>query len=361
MKTLTIFLPIVLLKAAILFSQTNFHPGYIIQESGDSIWGEIDAKGPDLLSRSCVFRTSSTDKARTYWPNQLVGFRLQDGKYYVSKDLNGEKYFFEFLINGTLNIYYLSLESGDSYYLDKEALPLTEIPYEEKIKVKNGQRHLVKSTQHYGVLQYNMKDDPDIESRVSKIRKPEHRNLIKLAKDYHYAVCEDEACIIYQKPVPVIISVEPYMGIGHFPGLDFPRNWINKGGFYEGGVSFFIHLLKNERVAFKTGLGRQFWEHGKDWMQIPLQIHYTIPRPKLQPSAGIGINFYPWGLNNYREDPFFTNQFSLGLKYKIASSLWLSLQANTNTSSFVLSLGRGAGVKIISYGLNLGLHMKITS
>jgi hypothetical protein len=63
----------------------------------------------------------------------LLAFRFLDSKYYVTKEINNKKSFLEYLIKGKINIYYMRDEKGDHYYLDKENVELTEIPYEEKI------------------------------------------------------------------------------------------------------------------------------------------------------------------------------------------------------------------------------------
>jgi hypothetical protein len=49
-----------------------------------------------------------------------------------------------------------------------------------------------------------MQDAPNLQSKINDIKKPGHQNLIKLAEDYHNAVCEGEKCIIYAKSAPLI-------------------------------------------------------------------------------------------------------------------------------------------------------------
>ncbi|WP_016775860.1 hypothetical protein [Anaerophaga thermohalophila] len=189
MKLKNLILFGLLFSIGLLNAQTDFRPGYIIKNTGDTLNGDIDYRGDLLMSRLCKFRDKE-NIIKDYSPNDIIAFRFIDGKYYVSREINDRRVFLEYLIKGKVNIYYMRDENGDHYYLDKEDVKLTEIPYEEGIKYIDDKQVFYESKKHIGLLNYFMQDAPEFQSRIQSLKKPEHQTLIKLAEDYHNAVCE---------------------------------------------------------------------------------------------------------------------------------------------------------------------------
>ena len=64
-------------------SQTDFRPGYVIKNEGDTVYGVIDYRGDQLMSKVCKFKNSN-NKLFSYSPFDIQSFRFVDGKYYVS-------------------------------------------------------------------------------------------------------------------------------------------------------------------------------------------------------------------------------------------------------------------------------------
>ncbi len=220
MKRTTIILLGLLFSAHLLNAQTDFRPGYIIKTLGDTAFGQIDYRGDLLMSSVCSFE-GSDNILNEYSPNDITAFRFTDSKYFVSREIDQKKVFLEYLIRGRVNIYYLRNESGDHYYLDKEGVELTEIPYEEGITEVDGKQMYFETKTHIGILFYIMQDAPVIQKRIETIKKPEHHNLIKLAEEYHNTVCPDEKCIIYTKSIPFIkIIPEVTFGLINYSNVE---------------------------------------------------------------------------------------------------------------------------------------------
>jgi len=178
-----------LLSTEILNAQSDFRSGYIIKTTGDTIFGKIDYRGDLFMSRLCKFK--DIDNSITeYSPNDIEAFRFLDSKYYVSRTIDNNKSFMEYLIKGKVNIYYMRDDKGGHYYIDKEDVRLTEIPYEEGIKYVDNKQVFYESTKHIGFLKYYMQDAPELQTRIQSVKKPDHQNLIKLAEDYHNAVLQ---------------------------------------------------------------------------------------------------------------------------------------------------------------------------
>lgn len=147
-----------LFTAGLINAQTDFRAGYVIKENNDTLLGEIDYRGDLLMSEICRFRLNDKGKEVEYSPNDIVAYRFNESKYFVSKEFNGKKIFLEFLIKGQINIYYLRDDSGDHYFLEKEGTKIIEIPYEEGIRYKDDVPYFYKSTKHIGLLNYYMQD-----------------------------------------------------------------------------------------------------------------------------------------------------------------------------------------------------------
>lgn len=111
------------------YSQSHFKPGYVITYEGDSINGYIDVGKQKRLFKECKFKESKNGEIIYYTPDELIEFRIEKGKYYVSKALYNkgieEKYFFEYLLNGIADLYYLKTDK-DKYYFQNNNIDWTE-------------------------------------------------------------------------------------------------------------------------------------------------------------------------------------------------------------------------------------------
>lgn len=230
-------------------AQTDFRPGYIVRANGDTLIGYIDYRGDALMSVVCRFKPDYTDKAILYSPDDINEFKFNEGKYYVSREVKGQKVFLEFLIKGKVDIYFHMDQRGDHFFIEKTGLGLSELPYEEGIIYKENTPIEYKSTIHIGLLNIYMQDAPDFQSRIAKMNKPKKRWLIELAEDYHNRVCKDEACIIFEKKLPFLkVNLEFVAGITN-----------NKGG---GSDDFYYYLREGDiksQKYFQAGVLANFW------------------------------------------------------------------------------------------------------
>ena len=309
------FLSITELKA-----QTDFRPGYIIEISGDTLSGKIDYRGDLLMSSICKFKDGS-NTVKEYSPNEISGFRFIDSKYFVSKKIDSTSVFLEYLLKGEVNIYYMRNRNGDHYFLEKEDIGLKEIPYDEGIKQIDDKQVYFESTQHYGVLHYYMQDAPQFQPRIMSLKKPKHRNLIKLAEDYHNTVCADEDCIIYEKKQPLLkMKIELLAGAVR---LDNFENSDTEYKLKSGIITHFRLSRSNEKLYFRTGVTSSTLDSSnsndsnKVKFKIPLHIEYIYPKGIIKPKIAVGLNIYT---------PFYhTVAIMGGANLKITKSIYLSL------------------------------------
>jgi hypothetical protein len=274
----------------LLLAQTDFRQGFIICNNGDTIYGQIDYRGDLLMGALCKFKYAD-ETIKEFSADEIVSYRFIDGKYFVTREINNKKSFVEYLIKGKVNIYYMRDNNGDHYYLDKDDVQLTEIPYEKGIKYVNDKQVFYESKKHIGILTYYMQDAPQLHARIQSVKKPSHQNLIELAEDYHKAVCEGETCITYERKQPFLkVNLEAVAGVVNFENID----GLNDRYYSQNGIIAHLWLPgTNEKIYFKTGfLFTQLEQYGdkKSYVKVPAHIGYFAPNTyRIRPSVSIGI------------------------------------------------------------------------
>jgi hypothetical protein len=291
-------------------AQTDFRAGYIIDLKNDSLMGDIDYRGDLLMGQVCTFKSQSNGKIIRYAPEDIAGYRFKNDKFFVAREIKGKKVFLEFLIKGKISIYYLRDSEGDHYFIEKIAGKLVELPYKEGIKYDNkiGYRHdydkngneydknkayFFNTTTHIGILIYYMQDAPELQSEITELKRPEHDNLIELAKKYHNIVCKTESCIIYKKKKPALnFSLEVVGGLLKY---NKPLDFEDKNYFSMGILAHVWLPRSNEKLYFRTGIIYSSIKLDKEKVaiyKIPLQIEYVYPKGRVVPKFAYGVNIY---------------------------------------------------------------------
>jgi hypothetical protein len=336
-----------LISAGIMNAQTDFRPGYIIKTNGDTLVGQVDYRGDLLMSILCRFKAADNTISE-YPPEDILAFRFVDSKYFVTKEINNKKRFMEYLIKGKISIYYMRDENGDHYYLDKDDVGLIEIPYEEGTKYVDGKKVFYESTRHIGILNYYMQDAPDLQSVIRSVKKPEHQNLIKLAEDYHNAVCKGEKCIIYERSLP-FIKILPELTGGVIRYSDV-RDLDERFYMHVGIIGHLWIPRTSEKMYFRTGIlfSQLDFDDGKtNFYKIPCQLEYIYPKGILRPRIAYGFNFY---LPNSR-----TVSFDIGANLKLSETFCISATSDIEFSPALLIVPK----TLLSYSLKLGLFVSI--
>ncbi|MCK9628585.1 MAG: hypothetical protein M0R37_08360 [Bacteroidales bacterium] len=315
-----------LLSTGLVYAQSNFKPGYIIKAPGDTIYGQIDYRGDLLMGSVCKFMTDDKSVVK-YYPGDIIAYRFIDGKYYISREVNNKKVFLECLIKGKVNIYYLRDDYGNHYYIDKDNMKLAELPYEEGKKYVNGKEVYYETTRHLGLLYTYMHDAPVMESRIKTIKKPEHKNLVKLAEYYHNVVCYGEKCIIYENKASLFkILPEISGGIINYQESDDLKSM----SYMQGGITVHIWMPRtNEKLYFRTGLilSPVDFRGEECYIKIPCHFEYIYPKGVIKPRIAYGLNFY--GLRKI------SSSLNFGFNFKLSKNFFISatsdIEFNTKT------------------------------
>ena len=325
-----------LFPVGFLYAQTDFRSGYVITNSNDTLYGEIDYRGDMLMGQICTFKTNENDIVE-YTPYDIAAYRFHDSKYFVSREVAGRKAFLEYLIKGQANIYYMRDKTGDRYFIDKEDMPLSEMPYEKGIREIDGKQYVFATKTHLGILNYYMQDAPDIQTQIKKVDKLEHNNLIKLAENYHYAVCLDgSSCIVFEKKQP-FTKVSMYAVGGMV--------------YYETGVSSFTSGIlldlwmprANEKIYFRTGLLYLQYTiknlntiRSSSIYKIPFMVEYIYPKTTIiKPKIAYGPIFH---LNYSNKQSGMGTSFMAGINIRLNDSMSLTLEYNADLGSKTLFL-----------------------
>ncbi|MBN1145191.1 MAG: hypothetical protein JXA72_12250 [Bacteroidales bacterium] len=350
------FLSSFLLFSGIIYAQSDFRPGFIITNDNDTVYGSVDYRGDVLMGFMCRFRTDGKTIA-TYYPGDIQSYGFIDGNLYVARLLDEKKAFLECLILGKVSILFLRDENGDHYYIEKSGMQMAEIPYKEETRIVNSIPYQYASKTHIGVLTVYMQDAPSLQQEIMDIKKPEHKNLIRLAEHYNQLIDGNKKeSVAYKKEIPAAgIFIEPYWGLVHYGGV---------GTFNEAGCFVYLYAPRtNERISIKTGASYQMLTGDlatRHVFKIPLQFHYIFPGKKLQPRVGLGANLFFRDFDG-RFD-FWTHSLAvnLGLNYRI-SDKWVVF--GMYQSDFTPLIGykatEGNGFANISYGISLGTMIKL--
>ena len=378
--TLTIFLCLYKLALA----QSDFKPGYYITNQGDTVFGLIDNRGYIINATMCTYRANEQADEMQFLPGEISAFRFNNGKYYETRsvDIEGQEktLFLEFLIDGKVDIFYFKDFDNDHYFVEIEDGRMYELRNEEKEVYVNNTRYIKESEEYKGLLTAVFKESPATMKKINGSSLT-HKSLIGLARDYHYDVCEDESCVVFEKKeyqsVPrfgLILGADAYTM--HHKGPfsneeDYMRNNTSNISFNLSFGLFFKTSMPNinEKLFFlyeglfskidleskgsyvETVGNRQYISTTKlshNTLNNSIYIRYEYPRGKIQPTFQFGAFmryhfnreyerttqvFWSWGgeqsTNTYTENPYSNLEFGpaagLGMQFDYRKNRQLSL------------------------------------
>lgn len=299
-------------------AQSDFRPGYIITNSLDTIHGLVDYRGEMRNMKVCTFKESIEGVAKEFLPGDISGYRYNDtGKFFVTKKIDTEEFsdtvFVEFLLNGISNLYYYKNLNYSAYFIDSENSELLELRSKETKIKKNGSTFAAQDNKYLGVLGYALADCPEIRKDVHKTTLS-HKSLIKITRKYHDYKCSDEACVIYEKEIPVLrVELKPTIGYA-ISGIDFKSEELRQVDFRKSSSAVaglalnFIVPRWNEKLTFLVSLtfnkdyyygtyfnqtsgnsSNSYYHINNSNLNSSISIKYTYPKYKFRPELFVGI------------------------------------------------------------------------
>lgn len=261
MKTLLAVFAItyVFLIQSISFAQENYRKGYIITNNYDTIYGLLQNRSSKQAGRQCIYKQNEDADAIRYRPDEIAGYRFDEGKYFISKTIiqfrEEQKIFLEFLIKGKANIYLLEDNEGSRFFIETEKDGFIELSEPEKIITTDSGTFYV-TKKYRGKLLAITADFPELVPVVNKTYL-QSKPLISLAKKYQNLACPTEECTVFEKRFkPVKVGISVHGGVV-MKNLNLGDRIVsdNRMG-YCGGVSFRFRniLYSNERFSLETGI-----------------------------------------------------------------------------------------------------------
>jgi len=361
-----------------LFAQADFRDGFIVKQNADTVYGLLDYKGDLMSGQICKFKNNKLSKAEEFTPNDILGYGFVDGKNYVAKTLDfGEdinvlkqKYFIEYLVKGTVNLYYFRNSEKDHYYLESDKYEIKELRTIERIKKDElGRETIVPYKEYLGVLKVYLTDCEAIKPRLENFSIG-FDNLIILISDYNKCICSE--CHVFVKPKPILKSSFGIVGgnvlsnlktntdfayymkklnyqtdfdeiIGNFKlssnfnfylfynlvlprinekiSLEFEAQYCNNKyiGFFENALASSDFILKNKSLKF------------------PVLIKYTYPGKKYRP-------FMFFGAAYCRNTMLYSEIYRIN--YPINNIVRTQYFKNFNENNTSVNFIAGAGIKI---------------
>lgn len=326
---------------SLLSAQEQVMKGMIFTLEGDTMHGCIKTSGEQKSARNCMFRKEQQGNFTEYTPEQIQGYRYDNGKYYISKDivLNGNRTrtFLEYIVNGKASIYYYN-DKLEHYFIATGNGAPVELTEPDRIIVTDSGKYLAPKI-YKGKLAVMLSDWKGGTTEINNTLL-NHKSLIRLAEDYHKSTCTTSSCIVYERKVAKV-----KLHLGMEAGLQYSRyKWgteiySNFGPGYMAGMRLQLMNTTNslQNFAYETGLYLQYskgatirqnpdilYESRVDYngsvyylnndtnlmvsplynrvtelnvrwnlytIRIPVGIYYSFSYRKIQPAIGAGVSY----------------------------------------------------------------------
>lgn len=345
------------------YSQNDWRQGFIIENTGDTIYGLIDYRSQKSNSQYCYFKKDKQDVDNRYEPTEIKAYRFTDGKYYVSKpimvDGTERTAFLEFLINGVVKIYYYK-DKDDLYFLEKDG-QIYELKNTRSQVSNEGNDYLIDQKEYIGIMRYLFQDAKMTET-INRTEL-ESKSLVKTAKKYHNEVSKDEEYIIYDEKKDKVhidfgvtygqfnktvrlkenLSYKLDNNSSDFFGLVF--NIKNIPGIYER-FSLQVEFLASEYIQvsrayhFDKNYNYVPITENRYQLNVPLMLDYRITATRLYPKIEFGASMY-FTSNDLVKTQQMTYIAGLSLHYEIYKDFRFYLLTRAEKSPRVVRFGAG--------------------
>lgn len=305
------------------FSQADFKKGFVITLEKDTLFGLVGYREGSKSYKACDFRKSTAEEIVTYQPNEIAGYGIVRGKFFVSRTIQEKKrepnlIFLEMVVKGLVSLY----KFGEVYFLEKDDGVLRQLinEKEEAFVGDNPQQYkrrvLLQSNEHIAIMNMLLVDCSELSARIPKVHLTE-RQLTELIEDYN--TCKGVPFVTYKTEKPWVKTYIGVTGGGNFSKLDFivnePAYKYLDGTFSTSktplaGLSLDITSPRlNERLSFHADffyLNSKYYLYSitntsssitHDYISIELQqikvpigIRYTFPEKAITPYFNVGAS-----------------------------------------------------------------------
>jgi len=140
-------------------AQSDYRPGFVVMNNGDTVTGFVKYHVRSLHEKECTFKRDKEGTSTRYLPDELTGYGFKSGRLYVTRTIPIEgvdrKVFLQQLQSGRASLYY----HDEKYYIEKDSLFQLPVPKKREVKYKDG-TYLAEDKLYAGLLNVVFADCP---------------------------------------------------------------------------------------------------------------------------------------------------------------------------------------------------------
>ncbi|MBN1145407.1 MAG: PorT family protein [Bacteroidales bacterium] len=390
MKKIISVLKPVLLIAGMMFSwlsysQENFSPGLVINNSGDTLRGLVDYRNWATNPKAVAFKVEVGSSATTFLPTDIIEFRVED-EIYVSAIVEAENtpvedsrleydsklrisldtLFLQTLVDGKKGLYYYRNNEGrENFYIKKD--DGFELLIYKKYLIRQGTTSSIRTISNYiGQLNLYFSDCPDILQKVNRASY-DQGTLIKLFQEYYK--CFSTEITFQRNPETIRFEIGVLAGVsnsklkfyGAVKNWDFLENSDYKRSTdFSGGVFFDFVMprrmrklsLNNELLLFmyQTNGYDEQTNFNNDNIKISTEFTYSYLRLnnllRYRFPVGNATVFINGGVSNgilLSEEQYLKKEITTSYS---GTNIYESNTVLPQTKKFDLGFLAGAGVRL---------------
>jgi hypothetical protein len=293
--------------------QINFKAGQIVTLENDTLNGLIYNSGELKKTRLCVYKADKTSSVIEYGPNDIKSYRINNGKYYVSREIEYKgKQLFSFLevfIEGNINLYKYNVSS--TFYIERKGgQTIALINKEEKLPdldtYDTKSQYVLVTKIYHDTLHSLFSDCPPVLNEI-EIVEYNRKSLMHITKRYLELTSQEANNLKYERDLRLSKS-----SFGVYTGLQFSKILFTDylvdshiessaliGVFYNIPLPLFSERFsfQAELIASRLNYNKPFINNTSDWddisikstvIGVPLLLNYEFPLKNITPSIGIG-------------------------------------------------------------------------
>lgn len=281
-------------------AQKGWRKGYIVDNSRDTTVGFIANRNSRSNSRMCFFKTQIDTEIRTMFPDQISGYRYEEGKRYKSStiEINGTrvKVFIEFIFKGAVNLYHYNGGDQELFFIEKD-YKLYELKNSRQFINSGNGVSVTESKEYIRILKYLL-EEANLKKEIES-SKLERSSLLSLVQRYHNEVSKTDEYEKFGNKQPVKIFFGPLFGLNNQTLILIPGQFYsmsNQTSGY-GGMAFNIRNFSSpfQRFSFQVEvLANSYYMENrpKYSLNIPILLDLKLLNTKVFPKLEVGISNY---------------------------------------------------------------------
>lgn len=194
------YLLVLICISQVIYSQSDFREGFIINLNRDTTAGMIKYKEGNAGYSDCQFKEPGSNNIITYQAADIIGYGFRNDRYFESKKIDTEKrssqfVFLEVLVHGKVSLY----KYDKVFYVEKTEYGLLNLSNKSVESTVDGRTVMTQSGSYHGVLNLLLSDSPEMSSRVPRTVFSE-KSLTDLIEKYNNSM--NSEVVVYKENKP---------------------------------------------------------------------------------------------------------------------------------------------------------------